>query len=233
LEKRKPRVGVVIAGAGRGSRLGRKLPKQFVAIAGQPILARTVRVFDRLKDIDAIVVVAPRAFVGRARSLLMKTGITKVVAVVAGGRERQSSVRAGLEAFSDRPEFVLVHDAVRPFIRAETVRKVIAATKRFGAAVVGVRVTDTIKEGNVEGYYIKTLQRNRLWAVQTPQGFRFSVLLAAQKAASRGGFSGTDEASLLERRGIPVRIVEGEYDNVKITTKEDLKSARFRMKQRG
>jgi len=183
-----------------------------------------------MKDIDAIVVVAPQAFVARARSMLRKAGISKVVAVIPGGRERQSSVRAGLEAFSKRPEFVLVHDAVRPFIRAGTIRKVIAATKRFGAAVVGVRVTDTIKEGNVKGFYVKTLQRDRLWAVQTPQGFRFSVLLAAQKAASRVGFSGTDEASLLEWRGIPVRIVEGEHDNVKITTKDDLESAKFRLK---
>jgi 2-C-methyl-D-erythritol 4-phosphate cytidylyltransferase len=210
--------------------MGGKLPKQYLAVGGQPILVRTIRVFDALKAIDAIVVVAPRAFIARTRSLLTKAGITKVIKIVAGGRDRQSSVRAGLDAFSEPPEFVLVHDAVRPFIRAETVRKVITATKRFGAAGVGVRVTDTIKEGNVKGFYTNTLRRDRLWAVQTPQGFRFSILIAAHNAARKAGFSGTDEASLLERRGIPVRIVEGEHRNVKITTKEDLKIARIRTK---
>jgi len=183
-----------------------------------------------MAEIGAIVVVVPAAHLARTKALITRAGIRKVVAIVPGGKERQSSVRAGLESFPRQPSIVLVHDAVRPFVRRKVVRNVILAARRYDAAVVGVRVTDTIKEADDRGFYARTLARDRLWAVQTPQGFKFDLLLSAHREAAGKKFIGTDEASLVERVGIRVRIVEGDYDNLKITTREDLKIAKFRVK---
>jgi 2-C-methyl-D-erythritol 4-phosphate cytidylyltransferase len=225
-----PDVGVIIAGGGQGSRIGGKLPKQFLPLAGIPILARTVGLFERMGLVSSIVVVVPGAYVVRARNLLRRAGCKKVTAVVGGGESRQESVREGLHAFSSPPDIVLVHDAVRPFVRPATVTSVVEAVVRFGAAVVGVKVTDTIKVGNREGYYINTPDRSALWAVQTPQGFRYDLLAAAHRAAGKNRFIGTDEASLVERLGVMVKIVEGDYGNIKITTREDLEVAKMRAK---
>jgi 2-C-methyl-D-erythritol 4-phosphate cytidylyltransferase len=212
-----PDVGVIIAGGGQGTRIGGKTPKQFLSLAGLPVLVKTVGRFNGIRDVSSIVVVVPEALVGRG----------KVVAVVPGGRNRQESVWEGLQAFKSRPDIILVHDAVRPFVRPATVAEVIRAVRAFGAAVVGVRVTDTIKVGNAAGYFVTTPDRNTLWAVQTPQGFRADLLFSAHRAARRNRFVGTDEASLVERLGVLVRIVEGDYGNIKITTREDLRVAKM------
>jgi 2-C-methyl-D-erythritol 4-phosphate cytidylyltransferase len=225
-----PDVGVIIAGGGQGTRIGGKTPKQFLPLAGLPVLARTVGLFNGIRDVSSIVVVVPGAFVGRAKRLLRRAGPGKVVAVIPGGRNRQESVWEGLQAFKSRPDIILVHDAVRPFVRPATVAQVIKAVRGFGAAVVGVRVTDTIKVGNAVGYYVTTLDRSTLWAVQTPQGFRSDLLFSAHRAARRNRFVGTDEASLVERLGVMVRIVEGDYGNIKITTREDLRVAKMMAK---
>ncbi len=226
------RVGVVIAAGGRGRRLGGKLPKQFQILGGMSILARTLRVFAGMKEVAAIVVVVPPDHCRRAERIIERARIAKVAAVVPGGSERQRSVRAGLEAFVPAPDIVLVHDAVRPFTSRKIVRRVIRQAAEYAGAVVGTRLTDTIKEGNRKGYFVRTLAREGLWAVQTPQGFQFPLLLRAHRAAERSGFLGTDEASLVERLGHRVRIVEGETGNVKITTREDLRRARKRYAER-
>jgi 2-C-methyl-D-erythritol 4-phosphate cytidylyltransferase len=223
-------VGVIIAGGGQGKRVGGKTPKQFLPLNGIPILVRTVMLFDRLREVGSIVVVVPPGYETRAGRLLRKSGCRKISAIVRGGNSRQVSVWRGMQAFLDEPRIVLVHDAVRPFIRPSTVRNVIRAVTGFGAAVVGVPVTDTIKVGSREGFFISTPDRTTLWAVQTPQGFRFDLLSAAHRAAMKNRFVGTDEASLVERLGIRVRIVEGEYGNTKITTREDLRMAKMKAK---
>ncbi len=225
-------VGVVIAGGGRGSRIGGTIPKQFLRLGGIPVLARTAAVFDGMSTVSSIVLVVPEDFVPRTRRLVARSGLRKVTRVVAGGRDRQDSVWKGLQAFPNKPSIVLVHDAVRMFIRPETVVRVISNVRKFGAAVVGVRVTDTTKVGSPDGFYESTLDRDSLWAVQTPQGFRFDLLDAAHRAARRNRFRGTDEASLVERLGIRVRIVEGEYGNTKITSREDLNLAKMRVNMR-
>ena len=143
----------------------------------------------------------------------------------------QYSVRNGLLCFDREPEIVLVHDAVRPLVAHKEIREVIAQARRHGAAVVGVRVKDTIKIEK-SGFYKKTLRREDLWAVQTPQGFRFEMLMKAHLAAQRSAFLGTDEASLVERLGIPVKIVEGDHRNIKITTEDDLELARLFLRRR-
>jgi 2-C-methyl-D-erythritol 4-phosphate cytidylyltransferase len=225
-----PDVGVIIAGGGQGRRIGGKTPKQFLSLAGLPVLVRTAGLFNGIRDVSSIVVVVPGDFVGRAKGLLRRAGLEKVIAVVPGGRNRQASVWEGLQAFRSRPDIILVHDAVRPFVRPATVAEIIKEVRRYGAAVVGVRVTDTIKLGNAAGYFVTTLDRRALWAVQTPQGFRFDLLISAHRAARRNRFVGTDEASLVERLGVMVKIVEGDYGNVKITTREDLRVAKMMAK---
>jgi len=211
--------------------MGAATPKQFLPVGGVAVLERTAGIFEGMRGVSEIVVVAPAGYVQRAKRLIRKAELSKVVAVVAGGAERQDSVWLGLQAFPVKPDIVLVHDAVRPFVSARTIRTVIREAERHGGAVVGVRVTDTIKVGTSKGFYALTLQRDRLWAVQTPQGFRFDLLLRAHQAARKAHFAGTDEASLVERLGIPVRIVEGEYGNTKITTREDLRMAESRLKR--
>jgi len=231
LGRRIHNVGVVIPAGGRGLRMlarptggGRTLPKPFLLLNGKPILQYSIQAFESRKSVNEIVIVVPEDQVRRAEELIKKARFKKVSHVVIGGSERQHSVRNGLLSFDKEPEIILVHDAVRPFVTAEVINKVVEESEKYGAAVVGVRVKDTVKLGE-EGFYKKTLDRNKLWAVQTPQGFRFEILKRAHIAAQRTAFLGTDEASLVERLRIPVKIVEGDYRNIKITTDDDLKLA--------
>ncbi|MBX2990484.1 MAG: 2-C-methyl-D-erythritol 4-phosphate cytidylyltransferase [Bacteroidetes bacterium] len=220
------RVGVVIPAGGSGRRMGSDIPKQFMLLAGKPVLYHSVRVFDFHPLIDEIVVVVPDNQVMVAERLVTNARFKKVSHVVVGGTERQFSVRNGLLAFVEEPDIVLVHDAVRPLVSRDVITNVIDASRKYKAAVVGVPVKDTIKV-ETDGFYKKTLDRSRLWAVQTPQGFRYKILMRAHLAAQRNAFLGTDESSLVERLKIPVKVVPGDPDNIKITTKGDLKFAEF------
>jgi 2-C-methyl-D-erythritol 4-phosphate cytidylyltransferase len=134
-----------------------------------------------------------------------------------------------LDKITGHPGIVLIHDAVRPFVTKRVILAVIQEAGRHGAAVVGVRVKDTIKKEGKRGFYEKTLPRDLLWAVQTPQGFRTHLIKRAHDKAAKAGFLGTDDGILVERLGFRVRIVKGDYGNVKITTREDLLSARKRI----
>lgn len=216
---------MVIAAGGMGRRMRSRKPKQFLEVNGKPILQLTLEVFDRHPDVHEIVVVAPGDHVRAAESIIRRAALRKVSHVVVGGSERQYSVRNGLLSFEIEPEIVLVHDAVRPFIDRSVISSVIRKARRHGAAVVGVPVSDTLKVGRA-GFYRRTLDRTNVWAVQTPQGFRFDLLLRAHRAAERSGYLGTDEASLVERLRVPVAIVEGSSRNIKITTGEDLALAK-------
>jgi 2-C-methyl-D-erythritol 4-phosphate cytidylyltransferase len=224
----------VIAAGGRGRRLGGSVPKQFLSLAGGPILQRTIALFESVGSVKEIVLVVPTQHMERTVRLVRRAAFRKVKEVVSGGVDRQESVWNGLTAVSQTIDVVLVHDAVRPLVRPATIRAVIREAYRSRAAVVGVRVKDTMKVEGRPGFTTSTLQRDRLWAVQTPQGFRKKLLLDAHRAAREAGYLGTDDASLVERLGVPVRIVEGDDWNVKITTRNDLLLARWlvRAKQR-
>jgi 2-C-methyl-D-erythritol 4-phosphate cytidylyltransferase len=216
------RIGVVIPAAGKGLRLGGSIPKQFLPLKGTPVIERTIALFESLPAVSEIVVVVSSGHLKKVRALVARAGFRKVSNVVLGGKTRQESVWHGLQSFGSVPEIVMVHDAVRPCVTKKVVNEVIRQSRKHGAAVVGVRVTDTIKVEKRKGFYTGTPDRSRLWAVQTPQGFRYDLLVSAHKRARKAGFVGTDEASLVEQMKIPVKIVEGDYHNVKITTKEDL-----------
>jgi 2-C-methyl-D-erythritol 4-phosphate cytidylyltransferase len=228
------RVAVIIPAGGKGRRIGGRVPKQFLSILGKPVLSHTIACFEGIREVREIILVVSRAHFRRT-TLLVKNGkFRKVTAIVEGGRERQDSVRHGLNACSEDAEIVLVHDAVRPLVSPEIIRRVITASIRFGAAVVGARVRDTIKIESTSrtGFYAKTLPRKLLWGVQTPQGFRIELLKRAHRSAEKSGFLGTDDASLVERLGIPVRIVQGNPENLKITAPFDLLLAEILLSSR-
>jgi 2-C-methyl-D-erythritol 4-phosphate cytidylyltransferase len=202
--------------------MGKEIPKQFLHLGPATILEYTIRAFDTHPAIDEIVVVTGAAEMRRVALLMVGAKLQKSWSVVTGGATRQESVWQGLHGFDLPPGIVLIHDAVRPLVSRRCIDETIAATTRYGAAVVGVRVKDTVKREGKPGYYTRTLDREKLWGVQTPQGFTYHLILEAHRAARRAHYRGTDDASLLERRGIPVKIVEGEYQNLKITSPEDL-----------
>lgn len=218
-------VAAIIAAAGAGTRMGGRTPKQFLRLTTSPLLVVTVGHFARHPAIGSIVVVVPPAYTDRVERLVRPLARRVPVTVVPGGRERQDSVRCGLETIPEATEIVLVHDAVRPFVSAVLITAVIDAARREGAAICALPVHETVKRV-VDGYVESTVDRSALRAVQTPQAFRAALLREAHDKARRDAFLGTDEAMLVERLGHPVRVVPGLEGNVKITTPGDLRKAR-------
>jgi len=230
LRSKNPRVAVIIPAGGSGSRFGAKTPKQFLRLINAPILLHTIQAFAAHPDVADIVIVGSAAHLRRIQSMVDKAKVSKVRAVVEGGASRQASVWAGLCAVDVQNSIVLVHDAVRPFVEGALISQVVAAAVRWGAAVAAVPSLDTILWEGKPQTFTKALDRSRLWNVQTPQGFRRTLLVRAHKRAQRSGFVGTDEASLILKLGKQVRIVPSTARNIKITTKEDLKIAVLFMK---
>ena len=210
----------ILVAAGRGERLGDLRPKAFVELAGQALVLRSARAFDEAPSVSGIVAVVPRAEVAAARSLLAP--VRKLVAVVPGGERRQDSVLEGLrQAPSGFSGIVLVHDAARPLVDVPLVEAVAREAAASGAALPLVPVVDTVKRVR-DGLVLETLDRDALGAAQTPQGFRYALLVEAYDAAFRDRLTLTDEAMAVERLGAPVRAVPGATRNRKITTPEDL-----------
>jgi 2-C-methyl-D-erythritol 4-phosphate cytidylyltransferase/2-C-methyl-D-erythritol 2,4-cyclodiphosphate synthase len=217
-------VSVIIAAGGRGARLGSATPKQWLTLGGQTLLELSVRAFDTHPRIDEIVVVVPEA--ERERGCPQAT---RPIQVVFGGARRQDSVANGFAAVASRADVVLVHDAARPFVSAAVIDRTIDAAWAQGAAIAATAVHDTVKQAALrDGRLVvaATLPRDAIFRAQTPQGFRRDVLRAAIDAGIAGA-SGTDEAMLAEQAGHAVTIVEGDEENVKITTAEDLARARL------
>ncbi len=212
-------IAVVVA-AGRGERMGGSRPKAFIEVAGQSMLVRSVRALASSPSVDAVVAVVPSDAISEARRLL--EGAPKTLGAVAGGARRQDSVLEGLKAVpSGWDGIVLVHDAARPFVSAPLIESVVVAARDTGAAVPVVPVSDTIKRVR-DGKVAETVDRAELAAAQTPQAFRFSLLVRAYEEAFRDQVTVTDEAMAVERLGLPVAIVPGDIINKKLTTPEDL-----------
>lgn len=226
------RVVAIVPAAGSGRRMARRHPKQFLRLGGIPVLVRTLLELGRGGVIGGIVVVAPPAAVELTGRLVRRHRVPRVLGVVPGGRERQESVWLGLQVVPSAAEFVVVHDAVRPFVTPSLVRKVVEAARRFGAATCGLPVRETLKRAR-GGIVEATVDREGLWLVQTPQAFSRTLLWEAHEKARRDGFIGTDDAVLVERLGVPVRMVAGLAENLKITTPQDLARARGRVATRG
>jgi 2-C-methyl-D-erythritol 4-phosphate cytidylyltransferase len=213
----------IIPAGGSGRRMGSGIPKQYLLLGGIPVLVHTLQVFQSSPVVDEIFLVVPEGDIPEVRNEIVgRYNLFKVSLIVAGGAERQDSVGNALAHLRGEHGIVLVHDGVRPFVSEELIRRVVAVAEADGAVAVGVRVKDSVKEVNSAGWVIKTVTREGLWLTQTPQVFRKPLILAAYERAAADGFCGTDDASLVERMGVPVRMIPGDYDNIKVTTPEDL-----------
>ena len=218
---------VLIPAAGMGRRMGTSLSKQYLDLAGRPILTHTLSLFDQHPSIEHIYPIVPPDEIDYCwQRIILPYAFGKVRRIIPGGTERQDSVRNGLLALAedglDQPErVVLIHDGVRPLFNPDLVDELIRTIVAKGACVVGVPAKDTIKEV-AAGLITGTPERHRLWQAQTPQGFKYHLLSEAFRQADAAGFIGTDDASLLERIGLPVAILAGDYRNIKVTTPEDL-----------
>ncbi|ARA98082.1 MULTISPECIES: 2-C-methyl-D-erythritol 4-phosphate cytidylyltransferase [Geobacillus] len=210
----------IVLAAGQGKRMNAGMNKQFIELGGEPLIVRTLKVFDGDERCNGIVLVVNPTERGQFEQLFERYRIRKVVAFADGGQERQHSVYNGLQALRSG-EIVLIHDGARPFVRIGHLHELADAAVQYGAAIPAVRVKDTIKK--VDGLFVEqTIDRSSLWAVQTPQAFRLSLIMEAHEEAKKAGYLGTDDASLVERLGRPVKILEGDYRNIKLTTPEDL-----------
>lgn len=215
----------IIPAAGSGMRLGGQTPKQFLPLAGVPIIFHTLQRFEACPEIDAIAIALPVSEIVEFGNALSQREFQKPVHLVPGGKERSDSILNALEAIAGlSPEIVIVHDAVRPFVTTTQISAVIARAKEIGAAILALPATDTIKEVE-NGLITRTLDRRRIYRAQTPQAFRYALLLKANQTA-RADFVPsewmTDDSLLVERLSVPVAVVEGAADNLKITTPEDL-----------
>jgi 2-C-methyl-D-erythritol 4-phosphate cytidylyltransferase len=230
--KRMDTFGVVVVAAGKGTRMGTAESKQYLQLCGKPILVHTLETFERMDEAGEVVLVAGASEVERCRKYAAQYGLRKV-RVVPGGAERQHSVYAGLKALGPDVQWVLVHDGVRPFAAPEHILSCWREAVAHGAAVLAVPVKDTIKVVDADGIIRATPERRTLWAIQTPQAFRRSLLEEAHAAAERDNVLGTDDAMLVERLGQPVRVVEADYTNIKITTPDDLAWAEWYAERNG
>ena len=223
----------IIPAGGVGKRLKSHIAKQYLILDSLPVLVHTLKVFQNSKNIDEIIIaLPPEDLVYMRQELIEKYGLTKVINAIAGGNERQDSVRNCLMAIQENCDIVVIHDAVRPFITQELIKQVLDAAKTTGAAVAGVKTKDTIKEIKENNMIGATVPRNNLWLAQTPQAFKFELLKEAYQRAYEEKFYGTDDASLVERQGKEVKMIEGFSENIKITTNEDMQTADALMKKR-
>lgn len=217
-------VSVIIVAGGSGKRMGMSIKKQYILLDEKEVLAHTIEAFNNCTFIDEIIVVVGEEEIEYTQeNIIKKYGYTKVKQVVAGGKERQDSVYNGLINTDSHSKYVMIHDGARPFIGKDTISRALEVVKQNKACVVAVPVKDTIKVVNNESKVIEhTPKRETLWSVQTPQCFEKEMLLAAYAFAHQTNLAVTDDSMLVEAYGKKVYIVEGEYTNIKITTKDDL-----------
>ena len=220
------KVCALIPAAGKGSRMAHSVKKPYLKLAQKPILAHTIQRFEQNSAVDAIFVIVDQADFSECHAAVLRPyPFTKVQELVEGGETRQMSVYNGVRALSADVDFVIVHDGVRPFVTDEVIFACLTAADECGAAVAAVPVKDTIKVANEDSFIVETPVRDQLWAVQTPQVFRKSLLEEAHQVAHARQLTATDDASLVEQLGFPVKLVKGSYANLKITTPIDLQVA--------
>jgi len=225
-------VVALLLAAGRGRRLGRGVPKAFVSLAGRPVVAHALEALLAVPEIDLVLPVLGSGELAQWPQVIgANCPNPRIGAPVAGGAERQDSVRAGMQALPPGAEIVAVHDAARALVRPESVARVVAAARAHGAAILAAPARDTIKR--VDGDRIAaTPPRSECWAAQTPQVFRVDLLREGLAKALAENFLGTDDAELVERLGVPVRVVEGDSDNLKLTHAQDLVLAEHLLAER-
>ncbi len=223
----------IIPAGGSGRRMQGCASKQYLHLNGLPILVHTLLRFQSLSAVDAIYLVVPEGDVAEVRTSIVEAyALTKVTKVIPGGRERQDSVGHAVYALEDDVQLVAVHDGVRPFVTGALIHHAMRVAATDGAAVVAVPAKETVKIAREDLIIDYTPLRDRIWITQTPQVFRREILIRAYERAFADGFYGTDDAGLVERMGVPVRLVHGSYDNIKITIPDDLVAAEALMKKK-
>lgn len=227
------KVEVIIAGGGKGTRFGGNQPKQFCSIAGKPILEWTLYKFNSSPLVNSIILVIPEGMQDKSREKLSLSSYKKIKAVTEGGKERMDSVYEGLKLIDEDTQIVLVHDGVRPLVSLSLIQKVIEKTQIYGAVVPGIPIKETIKEKNKENFVVKTIPREKVYLIQTPQGFKSELIKDVYREAEFRGWRASDDAGLVEKLGKPVRIILGEEKNIKITTSFDFKVAEFFLNMEG
>ena len=221
----------VIVSAGKGLRFMEGKKKQFCFLGGKPVLAHTLDKFETCPLIRSVrLVVGQEDMDYCLKEIVEKYGFQKVSEIVPGGKRRQESVKNGMDALPKDTDIVAIHDGVRPLVTRTMIEDSIHSAVRHGAVVFAMPVKDTIKMSNPDGTVLKTLDRESLWQIQTPQTFQVNVIREAYCRATEDGFVGTDDASLVERLGVKVYILPGSYTNIKITTPEDLVLANLFLK---
>jgi 2-C-methyl-D-erythritol 4-phosphate cytidylyltransferase len=223
-------VGVIIVAAGTSTRVGGTELKQFRWIAGKPMLLHSVQRFMERADVAMVVCVLPRSFAGDPPPWIFQCDVDRLL-VSVGGRERGDSVYNGLEDLPADVRIVLVHDAARPFVDAETIERVVAKAREGVGAVPALPATDTMKESDDDGAIVRTPDRARLWHAQTPQGFPIAMISEAYVRARADRVRATDDAALCERIGARVVIVEGCAAAMKVTTEADFARAESMVKE--
>lgn len=216
---------VVIVSAGKGSRMKANINKQFLKIRDKEVIAHTIDKFYNNKNIKEVIIVIREDEKEFFDENIIKKYRYKDIKIAFGGQERQDSVYNGLKVVDQNCEIVLIHDGARPFVSNEIIEKSIENAKKYNSAIVGVPVKDTIKIVNEYNDVVNTPNRSTLWSIQTPQVFDYSLIMKAHEKAKNDKYYGTDDSMLMEYLGYNVRVVEGSYNNIKITTPEDLKIA--------
>lgn len=227
------RVTALIPAAGMGKRMGQKIAKQYLPLGDKPMLAHTLLAFQRAAEIDEIIpILSQEDMESCLRDVIEQYHITKVKTLVVGGKERQDSVMNGLQKLEKDASVVLIHDGVRPFVTHAMIKESVELAKKGGCVAVGVPLKDTVKEVDDKQMVRHTLERSRLWAIQTPQTFPVKVLKRAYEECFKHNIYGTDDATLVERAGGSVQVIMGSYENIKITTPGDLILAEEILKRR-
>ncbi|SDL27102.1 2-C-methyl-D-erythritol 4-phosphate cytidylyltransferase [Natronincola ferrireducens] len=217
------KVVAIVVAAGKGKRMGNDFNKQYILLKNKPIIAHTLEVFEKSNVIDEVILVVGKEEIDfNQEKIIKRYGFQKISKVIAGGRERQDSVYQGLVEVPKDCDIVVIHDGARPFVKEAMLINSIKTAEVKGAAVIGVPVKDTIKKVKDTLEVMETPERKYLWSIQTPQVFRYELIRKAYEAVIGGDILVTDDAMAVEMLGHPVKIVEGSYENIKITTPEDL-----------
>jgi len=216
-------ITALIAAAGQGKRMKSDVNKQYLNINDKPILVHTLEMFDKSQIIDDIILIVKKDEIDFCKKeIINKYKFNKTIKIVSGGKERQESIYNGLKAANKKTKVVVTHDGARPFVTLDIIEKSIYEAIKYKAVGVGVPVKDTIKVIDNDNYIIDTPNRSKLWKIQTPQTFLYNILLRAHEIALHDGFLGTDDSVLVERIGVKVKMIKGSYENIKITTPEDM-----------
>lgn len=226
-------LSLILPAAGSGVRMGTKVPKPFIEIAGRSILGHAIDKFIGLEGLEQVIIVASAQNVSLVEKIISQYFRSNVkFLVIEGGKERQDSIYNALKCVNENAELILVHDAVRPLVEVEQITECIKAALECGAAVLGVPVRDTIKKIDDEGFVESTPDRSALWQIQTPQVFKRRLLIEAYEKAMNEGLVGTDDSSLVENAGVRVKVVKGDVRNIKLTYPADLRIAEQNIEDR-